>query len=216
MAESDDYVFCNNDLEVHAGDRTSYKTANWWTDKLSGGMCNWSVCGSGDVYEWFAAATKYIKSKFTPHFERYQSNINMSQGAASIEQQQILAEAKALLSEWANYSKYFRSGGGGPVGASFRTGGYVWGTPSGPGLPLLMDGNPALALAHEIVDFYDSAACLRDKFNETKPDGMLSEAPGYGGVTQRPPAEEASSGLSTVEIGMMGLGAWILLKALSD
>ena len=54
------------------------------------------------------------------------------------------------------------------------------------------------------------------QLNETKPDGMLQEAPGYGGVTQRPPAEKDAGGLSVVEISAMGLGAWILLKALSE
>ncbi len=86
MADPEDYVYCNNDLEVHAGDRTSYKTAGWWsTNMASEGMCNWSVCGAGDVRDWFAAANKYIRGdgdSFKNHFDRYKSNIQMSQGAA--------------------------------------------------------------------------------------------------------------------------------------
>lgn len=215
MAEPGEY--CNNNLEVHAGDRTSYRTANWWsTNVASEGMCNWSICGSSDVYEWFAAATKYIDEKFKPHFQRYKSNIQMTQGAASIEQKQVIQEAQTLLDTWANYSKHFRSGGGGPVGSSFRTGGYSWGTPADPGLPLLMLGDYALELSREIVDYFDAAACLRDKFNEARPEGMLPETPGYGGVTKRPPSAAPSEGLGVMEIGMMGLGAWVLLKALSE
>jgi hypothetical protein len=225
MADPEDYVYCNNDLEVHAGDRTSYKTAGWWsTNMASEGMCNWSVCGAGDVRDWFAAANKYIRGdgdSFKNHFDRYKSNIQMSQGAASVEQQQVIKEAQGVLDGWANYAKHFKTGGGGPVGSSFQTGGFSWeppgdAEPEGPGVFDRLSGDQALELSREIVDYYDSAACLRDKFNETRPDGMLHEAPGYGGVTKRPPSEAPSEGMSVMQIGMMGLGAWIVIKALSE
>ena len=230
MAEPEHYVYCNNDLEVHAGDRTSYKTAGWWSTNLaSEGMCGGGVlCGATDVRQWFAAANKYIRDKFKPHFDRYKSNIQMSQGAASIEQQQVMKEAQGVLDGWANYAKHYRRGGGGPVGASIQAGGYSWEAPNSadPEGPTATDfwwvtpltgGDIPLELSREIVDYYDSAACLRDKFNLTKPEGMLPEAPGYGGVTKRPEGDAPSSGgMGIMEVGMLGLGAWVLLKALSE
>ena len=81
----------------------------------------------------------------------------------------------------------------------------------------VISADQAIGLSKEIVDFYDSAACLRDKFNETKPEGMLPERPGYGCVTKRPGGEDASSeGFGMVEIGLLGMGAWVLMKALSE
>ena len=225
MADPEDYVYCNNDLQVHAGDRTSYRTAGWWsTNAASEGMCNWSVCGAGDVRAWFAAANKYIRGSgdsFKAHFERYKSNIQMSQGAASIEQQQVMKEAQSVLDGWANYAKHFKRGGGGPVGSSFQTGGFSWeppedADPEGPGFWDRLSGDEALELSREIVNYYDSAACLRDKFNLTKPEGMLPEAPGYGGVTKRPEGDAPSQGMGIMQVGMLGLGAWVLIKALSE
>lgn len=226
MPEPDNYDFCNNDLEVHAGDRT--RKHNWFGDLFtSEGLCTWSVCGVGDVRAWFAAANTYItgghSNSFKQHFSRYKKSIQMQQGAASVEQNQVIEEAQKVLDEWANYAKHFRTGGGGPVGSSFQTGGYSWETsedadPGGPENLDFLAGNTVFDLCVEIVDwYYGPASCLRNKFNLTKPDGMLGEAPGYGGVTKRPPSEDSSGGgLGVMEIGMMGLGAWVLLKALSE
>lgn len=212
-----DYRFCNNDLEVHAGDRTSYRTAGWWSTNLaSEGMCNWSVCGSGDVSEWFAAATKYISGPFMQDYKDYNDQILVRQGAPDAQQSQILGEAETLLKGWNNYRKYFLNGGGGPVGASFKTGGYAWGDPSDPDLPTLMNGDVALELSREIVDYFDAAACLRDKFNESRPEGMLEKAPGYGSVTTRPQSETSSEGIGTMGMIGIGVGLWIALKALSE
>lgn len=212
-----DYRFCNNDLEVHAGDRTSYRTAGWWSTNLaSEGMCNWSICGSDDVREWFAAASKYIAGPFTKHYKEYSDQILMRQGAPDAQQAQILEEAQTLLAEWNNYRKFFLNGGGGPVGASFSTGGYSWGSPSDPDLPLLMVGDFALELCREIVDFFDAAACLRDKFNESRPEGMLDKSPGYGSVTTRPSTETPSEGIGTLGMIGIGVGLWVALRALTE
>ena len=226
MADPEDYVFCNNNLEVHAGDRTSYKTAGWWSTNLaSEGMCNWSICGATDVRDWFAAADKYIRGdgdSFKKHLGRYKNNIQMSQGAANAEQQQVIKEAQGILDEWANYAKHFTRGGGGPVGSSFQSGGFSWESPAdadprGPGVFDRLSGDESLELSREIVDYYDAAACLRDKFNDTKPDGMLKEAPGYGGVTKRPPRDGSDSGgVNTLAMVGIGVGLWIVVKALSE
>ena len=218
----EDYIYCNNDLEVHAGDRTSYRTAGWWSTNLaSEGMCNWSICGAADVRAWFSATDSYIKKKFSPHFERFKQNIEMSQGAPSLAQKQVLDEAASLLSSWENYAKYYRNGGGGPVGSSFQNGGYSWDSPGdadpkGPGVMDFLSGDTALELCREIVDFYDAAACLRDKFNETKPEGMLPEIPGYGASTKKPETPMASEGMSPMTMVAIGLGAWVVFKALSE
>ena len=218
-----DYRYCNNDLEVKAGDRTSYRTAGWWsTNWASEGMCNWSVCGATDVREWFASADRYITKKFKPHFERYKSHIATVQGAPNTKQQQIIDEANALLNNWANYANYFRRGGGGPVGASFQTGGFVWSDPGsadpeGPGTWDFLSGDKSLELSREIVDYFDDAACLRDKFNDTRPEGMLEEVPGHGKATERPEgAEPAAESTSPMVIAVYAVGAWVLLKALTE
>jgi len=226
MAEPDDYNFCYNDLEVKAGDRTSYKTSSWW--QPSDGLCDFAVCGAEDVRAWFAAADRYINKEFKPHFERYKSHIQMAQGAASVEQQQVIKEAQGVLDAWSDYAKHYRKGGGGPVGASFQPGGYSWESPedADPAGPSMTDffwvvpltgGIAPENLSREIVDHFDKAACLRNKFNESKPEGMLPEIPGYGGSTKRPAQDDDSSGgMGITQIAVMGLGAWVLLKALSE
>lgn len=228
MAKPEGYIFCNNDLEVYAGDRT--RKEGFWTTLgglTSEGLCEWSVCGAGDVRAWFGAANTYITGNhfdsFKSHFNRYRSNIQMAQGAPGVQQVQVIKEAQGILDAWANYAKHYRRGGGGPVGEKIQPGGYSWeppdeANPEGPSNFDFLSGTTAFALCKEIVDkYYGPASCVRDKFNVSRPEGMLPETPGYGGVAKRPGDDEASSGgMGIMEVGMLGLGAWVLIKALSD
>ena len=230
MADPEGYVYCNNDLEVHAGDRTSYKTAGWWSENAaSGGMCLFggfseTFCGTVDVRAWFAAADNYIRKPFTKHFNQYNAAIQSGQGAANNEQAQIISEAQGIIDAWSNYAKYYKRGGGGPVGSSFQLGGFSWDSPNdadpkGPDIWDVISSNEAIGLNTEIVDQYDAAACLRDKFNQTKPQGMLEQRPGYGSVTNRPPGESSGSGsggMDTLAMVGIGVGLWIVIKALSE
>lgn len=223
MADPEGYIYCNNDLEVRAKDRTSYKTGGWWSTTLStGGMCEFGYCNATDIREWFAAAKNYIENKFKEHLERYIKSISVRQGAPNAEQQQIIDEAKGLLDNWNDYATYYRRGGGGPVGASFQTGGYQWEDPNdadaaGPSKWDFIGKYEAMELTREIVDFFDSAACLRDKLNDTRPEGMLEEIPGYGkapkDLTGGEPAPEKTH---PAVIAAYAVGAWVVLKALTE
>ena len=228
MAEPEGYVFCNNDLEVYAGDRTRkhgfFTTLGGLTSE---GLCEYSSCGVGDVRAWFGAANAYITgshfNSFKSHFDRYRSNIQMAQGAPNIQQAQVIKEAQGIMDGWANYAKHYRRGGGGPVGEKIQPGGYSWESPdeadpAGPENFDFLSGSTVFALCKEIVDkYYGPASCMRDKFNVARPEGMLPEVPGYGGVTKRPGSgEPAPGGMGVMQIGMMGLGAWIVIKALSE
>lgn len=218
----EDYRYCNNDLEVKVGDRTSYRTAGWWsTNVVSEGMCNWSVCGATDIREWFAATDNYIKNKFTPHFDRYKKQIGVVQGVPNAEQQQVVDEGNDLLKGWGDYASHYKRGGGGPVGASFHTGGFVWEDPNdadprGPSAWDFISGDHALELSREIVDFFDAAACLRDKFNSTRAEGALEEIPGYGQSPQPTGGEAAPEKTSPALIAAYAVGAWVVLKALTE
>ena len=99
MGEPED--FCGNDEVVKAGDRTSSKTAGWWSSHVaSAGMCSFTVCGVDDIRAWFSATNNYIETEFKPHFKRYKDQIAMTQAVPISEQQQIIAEENTLLSQW--------------------------------------------------------------------------------------------------------------------
>ncbi len=221
MAEPEKY--CGSDLQIRAEERRSYKSAGWWSENLaSEGMCHWAICGAGDVRAWFAAAQSYIERKFKPHFEDYKNQITMRQGAPNADQIQIISSADRLLSSWNDYVYYYQRGGGGPVGASIQTGGYAWETPDdaepeGPDSFDFISGDTALALSKEIVDFYHEATCLRDRFNDTRPEGMLKQAPDYGKVTGRPEAESPEpQGMGMGTVLALGAAAYVLIQALRD
>lgn len=227
MPDPEDYVYCNNEREVHAGDR--FLKRGWWTETLgSEGLCTYGVCGAKDVRAWFAAADAYIKKQFKPHLERFQNQIAMKQGAPNAEQAQIIQEAQKLLDRWSVYAQHYRTGGGGPVGETFKSGGYRWedsgdADPGGPSesdffwVAPLTGGDVPFELSKEIATlYYNPAACLRDKFNYTKPEGMLGEIPEYGSVTTRPEGERQSEGIGPLGMIGIGLGLWVALKALSD
>jgi hypothetical protein len=220
MADFEKY--CGSDLEIRAGDRRSYKSAGWLSENLaSEGMCNWSICGASDVREWFAAANSYITKKFQTHFEDYKNQISMRQGAPNADQIQVINAANSLLKKWEEYVYYYERGGGGPVGSTFQNGGYSWETPDdadpkGPSTWDFISGDTALALSKEIVDFYHDATCLRDRFNETRPEGMLQEVPDYGKVTTRPNKAEEPDSIGAGAMLAAGVGVYLLIQALRD
>jgi len=217
--------FCENDEEVFAGDRTSWRTAGFLSDWASSGLCHYGSCGVGDVRAWFAATNSYIEDKFKPHLKRYKNNITTAQAVPNTEQQQVITEANALLADWNNYASYYRKGGGGPIGASWGEPGYDWGgtfgrppDPEGPDPFEFVWENDMWELCKEIVRYYDDAACMRNKFVDTRPEGMLQERPGIGVV----PASKSQDKSGDSGFGMnaqtlaLGFGGYLLLRALVD
>lgn len=219
--------FCGNDEVVFAGDRTSSKTAGWWSSHLaSAGMCTYTVCTVGDVRAWFSATNNYIETEFKPHFKRYKDRIAISQGIPNSEQQQIIEEANDLLARWENYASYYRKGGGGPIGATWDEPGFEWGDtwwsdvdPKGPNLFEPMGEENTFNLCKEIVAYYDKAACLQDDFVATRPEGMLQDRPGIGVVPLGRPKEEGAGGSGfgmNVQTLAISFGGYLLIKALMD
>jgi hypothetical protein len=221
-----DEKYCGNDEVVYAGDRTSSKTAWWGSDWFaSGGMCTFTYCNSVDIRAWFAATENYIENKFKPHFKKYKDQISMTQVVSTTEQQQLIVEANDLLASWNNYASYYRKGGGGPIGSSWGEPGFRWdGTfwadvdPAGPNQFEPMGEEAAFFLCKEIVRYYDDFACMQDKFDETRPEGMLQERPGIGVVpgTKTPEGGGGGGFGMNVQTLAISFGGYLLIKALMD
>lgn len=222
MGEPEEY--CGNDEEVYAGDRTSYKTAGTFSDMASSGMCTWGSCGVGDVKAWFKATASYIESDLKPHFTRYKDRIARMQVVPDGEQEQIIAAVNDFLAEWKTYSYDYRHGGGGMVGNTWGEE-YDWGgtfgrepNPEGPDTFEFVFENDMWLLSKEIVNYYDKAACFRDDFNRTVPEGMLQERPGIGVIpVGKPKGENGGSGFGmNVQTLALSFGGYLLVKALMD
>ena len=152
----------------------------------------------------------------------------MTQAVPNSEQQQIIAEANTLLSQWENYAYYYRKGGGGPIGATWDEPGFEWGgtfwsdvvDPKGPDEWLEPIGEEnAFNLCKEIVAHFDKAACLQDDFVATRPEGMLQDRPGIGVVPVGRPKEEGGGGSGfgmNVQTLALSFGGYLLIKALMD